>query len=127
MMGLPDGKELMYNLFVASNQELSCQAAPTSGWSKYTYRSLQLYSSSPNSARPTLELRYSFLHLSVFHSPNSSQTCTTHLSIAHCMVAYPAISGGMKYRTWFRERRTTFQKPLPMKVAMGRCLLGLSE
>jgi hypothetical protein len=43
------------------------------------------------------------------------------------MVAYPAISGGMKYRTWFRERRTTFQKPLPMKVAMGRCLLGLSE
>ncbi len=33
----------------------------------------------------------------------------------------------MKYRTWFRERRMTFQKPLPMKVAMGRCLLGLSE
>ena len=51
----------------------------------------------------------------------------TYLSIAHCIVAYPMISGGMKYRTWFRERRTTFQKPLLMKVAMGRCLLGLRE
>jgi hypothetical protein len=43
------------------------------------------------------------------------------------MVAYPTTSGGMKYRTWFRERRTTFQKPFAMKVAMGRCLLGLRE
>lgn len=47
--------------------------------------------------------------------------------MAHSIAAYPATSGGMKYRTWFRERRTTFQKPLLMKVAMGRCLLGLSE
>jgi len=39
MTGLLDRKELMYNLFVASNQELSCQAAPTSGSFKYTYRS----------------------------------------------------------------------------------------
>lgn len=37
------------------------------------------------------------------------------------------MNGGMVYKTWFLDRRMTFQKPFPMKVAMGRCRLGLSE
>ena len=81
-----------------------------------------------------MELRNSFLHASVSVAlfppcPIAEHriTSSTHLSMAHSIAAYPAIIGGMKYRTWFRERRTTFQKPLLMKVAIGRCLLGLSE
>ena len=88
MAKLRDWQRLMYNLFVASNQELSCQAAPTSGSSKYTYRSLQLYSSSLNSARPALELRYSFLHLSAPPIPQSLQTLDSPLNRPlHCGVS----------------------------------------
>ena len=50
-----------------------------------------------------------------------------YLSIAHSMVPYAMTSGGMKNRTWFLDRRKTFQKPFAMKVAMGRCRFGLSE
>jgi hypothetical protein len=43
------------------------------------------------------------------------------------MHPYATRNGGIVYKTWFRERRITFQKPLPMNVAMGRWRFGLSE
>jgi hypothetical protein len=40
------------------------------------------------------------------------------------MHPYATMNGGMVNSTWFLERRMTFQKPLLMKVAMGRWRLG---
>jgi hypothetical protein len=75
---------------------------PTSSSSKCTGRNSSsvpsqrcIYSSSANSARPCFEFRYSFLDRSA-DKATMAAPAATHLSIAHCMVAYPRTSGGMK-------------------------------
>lgn len=59
-----------------------------------------VYASSPNSARPALELRYSFLYeisASVHNAhpfDHSFADSDTYRSIAQCMMPYAAMKGG---------------------------------